>query len=311
MKTAIAVLLGCTALAAPAYAADASPADPSIEVVPYTPLKRVVVVGALDRATNFTVSPKEQIIRLTFGQEGLWDGPNPDDLKAHGLKNNVALWPRKPGRTNLIMLTQDDKGDEHPYYFTLVVNQVRPMDVATVGALPTMPDGAGNAVEGVVMAYPDRERADRTAQGRERYQAQAAAWQARRAKAAEAAARAKLAQDQAAAPCNPHYTGQGDRVIAPVSVCDNGQATFFRYPGNMRPPSLFSLAPDGSEQWVPAHMAADGTIVADTVADEFHLRLGRSVLYVFNRAYNPVGVNPGTGTSSPDVMRTVRQAVAP
>jgi len=96
-------------------------------------------------------------------------------------------------------------------------------------------------------------------------------------------------------------------------VCDNGQMTFLRYQGQLRPPSVFILGPDGREQALIPFMRGD-TLVVPRVAKEIHLYSGRTVLYIFNRAYDPAGSNPvtggladpGTGTVSPNVRRVLR-----
>ena len=46
-------------------------------------------------------------------------------------------------------------------------------------------------------------------------------------------------------------------------------------------------------------------MVVQTTAAHFRLRLGEQVLEIYNRSYDPVGQNAGTGTTSPDVVRTV------
>ena len=51
--------------------------------------------------------------------------------------------------------------------------------------------------------------------------------------------------------------------------------------------------------------AKDDVMVVQTTAAHFRLRLGEQVLEIYNRSYDPVGQNAGTGTTSPDVVRTV------
>lgn len=90
-------------------------------------------------------------------------------------------------------------------------------------------------------------------------------------------------------------------------VWDNGQSTFFRFPGNMRIPAFFVVNPDGKEA------VADYTVNSQThivtvhqTAPEFRLRDGHSVLCIINRHYDPIGHNLGTDTTSPDVRRVLR-----
>lgn len=300
-------ILAGIVLADPARALEvpsASREDANMTVVPYDPLQRVRVIGTVGRATNITFGPKEHIVRVVFGDEGLWEGPAPEDVKG-GLKNNLPLWPRKEGQTNLVVTTEDDKGDEHPYQYVLISRSAREGDDP-------------EAVYGLVHTYPERDQAERVERSRAAGQAQRVAWQAAHARQLETQARAKLAADRASAPRNWHYIGQGNPSLAPVAVSDDGQQTFLRYQGASHIPAVFTVAPDGSEQTAMTSMDGE-TLVVHQVTAELHLRLGAAVLYVWNRAYNPVGVNPATGqqadpetgTSSPNVVRTLRQASAP
>ncbi len=106
---------------------------------------------------------------------------------------------------------------------------------------------------------------------------------------------------------NWHYVAQGDRSILPLEVFDNGFSTVFRFPGNVRIPSVFMIDPDGKE--ATANYAVKGDLVqVDSVARGWRLRDGQTVLCIWNRAFNPVGQNPETGTTSPNVQRVVRDA---
>lgn len=92
---------------------------------------------------------------------------------------------------------------------------------------------------------------------------------------------------------------------APV-VWDNGQHTFFRFPGNQRIPVISALTPDGREGVVNSSVSGE-TVTVHQLAPGFVLRDGRQVACVTNHAYDPVGVRPGTGTTSPDVERVARR----
>jgi type IV secretory pathway VirB9-like protein len=342
MPRPLLALLAGTVLAWPALAVLAAPAsspaqapppdpavsnDPTVRVIPYDPLHVETLIGTLGMQTSITVSPKEHITRLTFGDQAdnsdsqVFEGPDPDQLK-QGLKSNVSLWPHKAGRTNLVMLTEDEKGIEHPYRLVLVVRdpageKLASNDKPATDAVPPPP----LPTYGLVYSYPEQERAERTEQARQRWVQRRAVAAVRLVKAQAAAAAAQLDRAQAA-PCdvgkgNPRYVGQGDRNLAPLSqdgrlqVCDDGQATYFRYPGNTAPPSVFVPTPDGKhEEFVAKHMRGDW-LVAERIAPEFHLRDGQAVLYVWNKGYDPIGTKPATGTVSPDVERIVRQAAGP
>ena len=128
----------------------------------------------------------------------------------------------------------------------------------------------------------------------------------RRASAdAERAREARLAQAWAEGPRNWRYVAQGSGLLEPLEVSDNGRFTAFRFPGAMRLPAIFTVAPDGSETIVSYTVVGDHVVVPRT-AKEFLLRDGREVLRVVNQGFDPIGRDPGTGTGLPDLVRVVR-----
>jgi type IV secretion system protein VirB9 len=66
------------------------------------------------------------------------------------------------------------------------------------------------------------------------------------------------------------------------------------------------IDPDGKE--ATAAYSVDGsTVQVGETARELRLRDGDTVLNIYNLGYNAVGSNPGTGTTSPDVVRVIDQ----
>jgi len=63
---------------------------------------------------------------------------------------------------------------------------------------------------------------------------------------------------------------------------------------------------DGSESLVPKDIRGE-LVVVHAVGRAFRLRRGGEVLCIFNEAFDPVGVNYGTNTTSPSVVRTPRR----
>ena len=98
-------------------------------------------------------------------------------------------------------------------------------------------------------------------------------------------------------------------------VSDNGMLTAFSFVGNIPTPAVYSVStsdcgPGGTETQMSFSDRRDLKIVA-SVAQHWRLRLGDAVAEVCNNAWDGgVGQNPGTGTISPEIVRTVRQAVA-
>ena len=72
-------------------------------------------------------------------------------------------------------------------------------------------------------------------------------------------------------------------------------------------PAIYMENSDGSESLVPK--SVDGNLVlVHAISRKFILRRGGDVLCVFNEAYDRVGINPETNTTSPSVERVVKAA---
>jgi len=105
-------------------------------------------------------------------------------------------------------------------------------------------------------------------------------------------------------------TGKDSEDIVPVMVFDDGTQTYFSFPNNRPIPTVFQIAPDGSEEMVNARMDPDDLLVADRVGRRFILRLGQSVAAIINDAFDLDGVPPKDGTTVPGVARVVKTATA-
>lgn len=95
----------------------------------------------------------------------------------------------------------------------------------------------------------------------------------------------------------------------PAQVWDDGQSTFFRFPGNQRVPVPYVIQPDGTEALGSYTVSADGhdhILMLHQTAREIRLRDGDAIACVANRSWTPGGVNPGTGTTSPDFVRVLK-----
>jgi len=221
------------------------------------------------------------------------------DLKASPAKNFLFFKSRTAlALQPVIVLTTNAQGRLRRYVF----------EVTTVDA--PLNDNAPGIYYSVQFTYP----ADVAAQKR------AAALQWAKKHSADEAARQAQHQLQEAhfrmeeesrdpfyGPRNWRYIARGDRSILPLEVWDNGFSTVFRFPGNVRVPSIFVINPDGKE--ATANYSVKGNLVqVDAVARQWRLRDGQTVLCVFNEAFNSVGNNPGTGTVSPDVRRVTNEA---
>ena len=104
-------------------------------------------------------------------------------------------------------------------------------------------------------------------------------------------------------------TGKDSDDIVPVMVFDDGTQTYFSFPNNRPIPTVFQIAPDGSEEMVNARMDADDLLVADRVGRRFILRLGQSVAAIINDAFDLDGVPPKDGTTVLGVARVVKSSL--
>jgi type IV secretion system protein VirB9 len=222
------------------------------------------------------------------------------DLKAMPKGNYLffksqAMLPVQP----VIVLTSTDNGQTRRYVFEITTVDASALTANTPGIYYS-----------VQFTYPNEEAARRRAFAAAQAAKYHAAEQARQAQLQLQLAHAQMeqrARDPFIGDRNWHYVAQGDRSILPLEVFDNGFSTVFRFPGNVRIPSVFMIDPDGKE--ATANYAVKGDLVqVDSVARGWRLRDGQTVLCIWNRAFNPVGQNPETGTTSPNVQRVVRDA---
>lgn len=271
-------LIVATALAVTAGSASAEtlpvPAgfDRHVQRVDYNPLNVVRIVTSPSASTQLIFGPTETITQVAIGEAEAWLAQPTGNLlflKPSGLHH----------ATNMQVVTRLDGGALRSYQFRLL----------TVGRRSAL-----QPVYAVAFGYPADAAAARAAQVQRVAQA-----------AAEQAAEARLRTAWAEGPRNYRYVAQGSRMIEPTAVSDNGRQTAFRFPGNMRVPTIYVAAPDGQETIVPYTMIGDQAVV-QTTARIFTLRDGREALRIVNQGFDPVGRNPGTGTGAADVARSVR-----
>ena len=100
---------------------------------------------------------------------------------------------------------------------------------------------------------------------------------------------------------------QGSIDLGPEAVFDDGKETTFRFAGNREIPAIYLINSDGSESLVPKDVRGE-LVVVHATAREFRLRKGDNVLCIFNEAFDAVGINPGTNTTSPSVERRAKKS---
>ena len=246
-------------------------ADVRVRTVAYNPMNVVQIVASATISTQLIFAEQEEVTNVSVGDDASW--------LVQPVGHLLFLKPIGPRRsTNGQVVTRRADGSMRSYQLHLVA----------------VPRAAGAAVYAVAFTYP---------------QDAAAAAVAAKAQAATVAAKVTaedhLADAWAQGPRNWRYVAQGSVMIQPTEVSDNGRMTAFRFPGNMRIPTIYATAPDGTEAIVPYTMTGDRAVV-QTTARAFVLRDGNEVLRVLNQGFDPVGRNPGTGTGTAEVSRTIR-----
>jgi len=197
----------------------------------------------------------------------------------------------------VIVLTSTEGGEMRRYVF----------EITTVPAASLGVD-APEIYYSVQFTYPADEAARRRALAAAQAAKNLAATQAREAQRQLQLAHEQMeqrARDPFSGERNWHYIAQGDRTLLPLEVFDNGYSTVFRFPGNVRIPSIFVINPDGKEA-TPNYAVKGDLVQVDSVARGWRLRDGQTVLAIWNRTFDPVGKNPETQTTSPNVQRVVK-----
>lgn len=266
-----------TILAMPAYALDTPigmASDNRIRTVVYTPNDVTKIVGRYRASTQIEFAATEEIVHVAIGDSVSWE--------VAPAKNLLFLKPReKNPPTNLQVVTIRANGERRVYQFELRASEG-----------PVTGDGAYFLVR---FRYPADEAERRELRAAARQAATERKWADR-----------TLSLHQSYAARNYRYSAQGSRALQPDMVFDDGKVTTMTFAGNREIPTIYMVQSDGEETLIPWDARQSGqVVVVHGTAREFRLRRGNDVLCIFNEAYDPVGVNPGTGTTSPSVERQV------
>lgn len=265
--------------------------DPRMRYVAYNPGQVVHLSTAVGATLVVGFGSRETVTAVAVNDsKDLAASPRGNFLF---FKSKLAL-PLQP----VIVLTSSPSGT-HRYVFDIVTSDMRDLG-------PDAPD----VYYSVQFTYPREEAAARAAAAAAQAARDEADLEARNAQSQLQLAHEQLerhAHDPFSGPRNWRYVAQGDRSILPMEVFDNGYSTVFRFPANVRIPSVFVIDPDGKEA-TPNYAVKGDLLQADSVARGWRLRDGQTVLCIWNRAFDPVGDNPGTETTSPNVQRVVKEA---
>ncbi|MGO6695091.1 P-type conjugative transfer protein VirB9 [Rhizobium johnstonii] len=252
--------------------------DSRIRFVDYQPYNITKIVGTLRSSVQIEFAADEEIAHVALGNSVAWE------VAPAG--NILFLKPRENQPvTNISVVTTRRDGSTRSYQMELTVR-----------------DGTVEAGQNTYFYVKYRYPADEA----ERRRLDAAA----RAQAAQAGEADKvLALHEAYGPRNWRYSAQGSAALEPQAVYDNGKVTTFAYSGNQEMPAIYMENSDGSESLVPKSVD-NNLVLVHAISRKFILRRGGDVLCVFNEAYDRIGINPDTNTTSPSVERVVKTQAA-
>lgn len=279
LVTAILVLLTITILPAQALEIPTSAQqDNRVRFVNYQPYNITRIVGTIRSSVQVEFAADEEIAHVALGNTVAWE------VAPAG--NILFLKPREnQPATNISVVTTRRDGSKRSYQMELVVR-----------------DGSVEAGQNTYFYVKYRYPADDAE--RRRLEAEA------RKRATEAGyADQVLGIHEQYGPRNWRYSAQGSGAIEPQAVYDNGKVTTFAFSGNQEMPAIYIENSDGTESLVPKTVQGD-LVLVHAISRKFILRRGSDTLCIFNEAYSPVGVNPGTNTTSPSVERVVKVPAA-
>ena len=285
MRSFLVTLLAATALCSAAHAEimpSPGPRDARMRTVAYDPSNVTTIVAAPGISTAIELAQNETITSITGGsvvseqdKTAAWVvAPSPDGKRVFVQPNNAGQMKA----SNMQVVTQRSDGLSRTYTFDLALAQ-----------------DASKAMYGVRFVYPGDVR-----------EVRAAAAAAQREEQQERAASERLSTDFMAGARNWKFVARGDH-IEPTEISDNGRQTTLRFPGTTKIPAIYTGA-CGDSETTAAGEVRDDLVVVHTTSAMFCLRRGREVVEIKNVGYDPLGYSPRTGTSSPEVVRTVRRA---
>lgn len=248
--------------------------DSRVRFVDYQPYNITRIVATLRSSVQVEFATGEEIAHVALGNSVAWE------VAPAG--NILFLKPRENQPvTNISVVTSRRDGSTRSYQMELTVRN------GTVEA-------GQNTYFYVKYRYPADEAERRRLEAAARRQATNAG------KANEV-----LALHETFGPRNWRYFVQGPAALEPQTVYDNGKITTFAFTGNQEIPAIYMENSDGTESVVPK--TTDGNLVlVHAISRKFILRKGGDVLCVFNEAYDRLGINPDTNTTSPSVERVVK-----
>ncbi|MGK6315622.1 P-type conjugative transfer protein VirB9 [Neorhizobium sp. DT-125] len=248
--------------------------DNRVRFVNYQPYNITKIVGTLRSSVQVEFAVDEEIAHVALGNTVAWEVAPAGNILFLKPRENQPI-------TNISVVTTRRDGSKRSYQMELTVR-----------------DGSVAAGENtyfyVKFRYPQDEAERRRLEAAARAQAERAGFVDK-----------VLNVHEQYGPRNWRYSAQGSASIEPQAVYDNGKVTTFTFSGDQEMPAIYTENSDGSESLVPKTVSGD-LVIVHAISRKFILRRGGDTLCIFNEAFTPVGINPGTNTTSPSVERVVK-----
>lgn len=246
-------------------------ADARVRTVDYDPDQVVRVTGVWRTASQIVFSPDETIAHVALGDASAWDVAPEGAI--------LFLKPKAAhGASDMIIATRLPDGRMRSYAFELV----------TVAASERR---AAGGIFVLRFAYPAEEKA-----------AARTALAARVSALSAGLTDLELEAGALEGVRNYAYEVEGAAELQPSEISDNGRFTLLRFPGGQPIPSLYQVAPDGSESLAAFDVRGE-FVVVHGVAARFRLRRGHAVLCVYNNGPTAPGPSGAAHTASNNVER--------
>jgi type IV secretion system protein VirB9 len=263
MKHAIAALLACGGLAAPAAASPPGATDPRVVETLFRQDAVVDLVTHSGYQTTIAFADGEHVENIAIGSSGVWQ------VTPNRRADRVFVKPGSPAAqpTNMTVIT-----DRRTYLFSLRAgSRGRPLFLLRF-TYPPEPDPAPPTGTG-----PARTGLARTGL----------------AEAAPAGDSGSAALKDAAAPrfdpatLNFGWLASGARPLLPQRVFDDGQSVYLSWEPDRPLPAILTPGPDGKQEGMVNYTSADGAIVVDGTPARLILRSGKAVAYLDRKASAP------------------------
>jgi type IV secretion system protein VirB9 len=249
--------------------------DSRITYINHNPDDIVQIIGHFGYSTHVKFSPDESILQIAMGDPDAWD--------IVPVKNHIFLKPVADNAlTNMTVITSS-----RIYNFELDAK---------------WPDDKNEEmVFQVNFKYPQFDKKKKLAlKGQEQKNKEQSK--------IKSFLNHSLSSMNRAHPRNWNYWFKGSDEVTPDLMFDDGRFTYVKFANNREMPAIYTVNDDGSESLVNTHINPHypDIITIHKVKKRFTFRKGKAVACIFNKSFDSRGIGIPTGTTSPEVIRTIK-----